>query len=67
MWRTVDNDGEVLECYVTKLRNKLTAKKFLIKTIRKNGSPKIIITDKLASYGATFREIGVSEQELFDG
>ena len=67
MWRTVDHDGEVLECYVTKLRNKLTAKKFLIKTIRKNGSPKIIITDKLVSYGATFREIGISEQELFGG
>ena len=31
LWRAVDHEGEVLECYVTKRRNKAVAKKFLIK------------------------------------
>ena len=30
-WRAVDHDGEVLECFVIKRRNKAAAKKFLIK------------------------------------
>ena len=64
MWRAVDHEGEVLECYVTKRRNKATAKKFLIQIMRKHGSPKIITTDKLASYGAAFREIGVVDRQL---
>jgi transposase-like protein len=57
LWRAVDHEGEVLECYVTRRRNKAAAKKFLIKAMRKHGSPKIITTDKLPSYGAAFREI----------
>ncbi|MDC3264896.1 IS6 family transposase [Planktomarina temperata] len=67
LWRAVDHEGEVLECYVTKRRNKAAAKKFLIKTMRKHGSPKIITTDKLASYGAAFREIGVADRQLCGG
>ena len=67
LWRAVDHEGEVLECYVTKRRNKAAAKKFLIKTMRKHGSPKIITTDKLASYEATFREIGVVDRQLCGG
>ena len=39
LWRAVDHEGEVLECFVTKRRNKAAAKKFLIKTMRKHGSP----------------------------
>ena len=31
LWRAVDHEGEVLECFVTKQRNKAAAKKFLIK------------------------------------
>ena len=34
LWRAVDHEGEVLECYVTKRRNKPAAKKFLIKTMQ---------------------------------
>ena len=67
LWRAGDHEGEVLECYVTKRRNKAVAKKFLIKTMRKHGSPKIITTDKLASYGSTFREIGVVDRQLCGG
>ena len=67
LWRAVDHEGEVLECYVTKRRNKSAAKKFLIKIMRKHGSPKIITTDKLASYGAAFREIGIADRQLCSG
>ena len=67
LWRAVDHEGEVLECFVTKRRNKAAAKKFLIKTMRKHGSPKIITTDKLTSYGAAFREIGIADKQLCGG
>ena len=67
LWRAVDHEGEVLECFVTKRRNKAAAKKFLIKIMRKHGSPKIITTDKLPSYGAAFREIGVVDRQLCGG
>ena len=49
LWRAVDHEGEVLECYISKRRDRHAAKKFLIKTMRKHGSPRIITTDKLAS------------------
>ena len=67
LWRAVDHEGEVLECFVTKRRNKAAAKKFLIKIMRKHGSPKIITTDKLPSYGAALREIGVVDRQLCGG
>ena len=63
----VDHEGEVLECFVTKRRNKAAAKKFLIKAMRKHGSPRIITTDKLQSYSAAFCEIGVAEKQLCGG
>ena len=54
LWRAVDHKGEVLECFVTKRRNKAVAKTFLMKTMRKHGSPNVIATDKLPSYGTAF-------------
>lgn len=38
LWRAVDHEGEVLESFVTKRRDKAAAKKFFIKTMRKHGS-----------------------------
>ena len=67
LWRAVDHVGEVLECFDTKRRYKATAKKFLIKAMRKYGSPRIITTDKLPSYSAAFREIGVVDRQLCGG
>ena len=67
LWRAVDHEGEVLECFVTKRRNKAAAKKFLVKTMRKHGSPKVITTDKLPSYRAAFREVGVADSQLCGG
>lgn len=67
LWRAVDHEGEVLECYVSKKRDKRAAKKFLIKTMRKHGSPHVITTDKLPSYRAAFRELGVADRQLCGG
>jgi len=67
LWRAIDHEGEVLESFVTKRRDKAAAKKFFMKTLRKYGSPKIITTDKLPSYRAAFRELGVADRQLCGG
>ncbi len=59
LWRAVDHEGEVLESFVTKTRDKKAALKFLKKAIRKHGQPQVIVTDKLRSYGAALKEIGI--------
>ena len=63
LWRAVDHEGEVLESYVTKTRDKKAALKFLKKAMRKHGSPEVIVTDGLASYGAALKEIGAAERQ----
>jgi putative transposase len=63
LWRAVDHEGEVLESFVTKKRDKKAALKFLRKAMRKHGRPEAIITDRLGSYGAALREIGASHRQ----
>src|SRR5210317_461212 len=58
LWRAVDHEGEVLESFVTKTRDKKAALKFLRKAMRKHGRPETIITDRLRSYGAALKELG---------
>lgn len=67
LWRAVDHEGEVLECYVSKRRDKNVARKFLTKIMRKHGSPKIITADKLPYYQAAFHEIGVAGRQFCCG
>jgi putative transposase len=54
----VDHEGEVLESFVTKTRDKKAALKFLKKTMRKYSRPDVIVTDRLRSFGAALRDIG---------
>jgi len=63
LWRAVDHEGEVLESFVTKKRDKKAALKFLKKAMRKYGNPEVIVTDGLASYGAALKEIGVADKQ----
>ena len=58
LWRAVDQEGEVLESYVTKRRNRKAALKFLRKTLKRHGKVEVIVTDRLRSYGAAMKEIG---------
>ena len=64
LWRAVDHEGEVLESYATKTRDKAAALKFIKKAIKRHGRPEVIVTDGLRSYGAALKEIGsVDRQE----
>ena len=58
LWRAVDHEGEVLEVFATKTRDKAAALKFLRKMMKCHGSPRAIVTDRLRSYGAAMKEIG---------
>ena len=64
LWRAVDHEGEVLESFVTKTRDRQAALKFLKKTLRTHGRAEAIVTDKLRSYGAALREIGAADQHV---
>src|SRR5436190_10462176 len=58
LWRAVDQDGNVLDILVQSRRNKKAAKRFFRKLLRElQYVPRVIITDKLKSYGAAKREI----------
>ena len=63
LWRAVDHEGEVLESFVTKTRDKKAALKFLRKAMRRHGRPEVIVTDKLRSYGAALKEIGATARQ----
>src|SRR5665647_1181670 len=63
LWRAVDHEGEVLESYVTKERDKAAALKFIKKAMKRHGRPQAIVTDRLRSYGAAMKEIGNSERQ----
>lgn len=68
LWRAVDSEGEVLDLLVQSRRDKAAALKLLRKLIKKQGlAPAVLVTDKLRSYGAAHRELGLSarhEQSL---
>ncbi len=58
LWRAIDQEGEILEAYVTKTKDNAAALKSLRKAMKRYGSPKVIVTDGLASCGAAMKEIG---------
>ncbi len=65
LWRAVDQEGEILESYVTKTRDKKAALRFMKKALKRHGSPAEIITDGLTSYKAAMRELGnTGKQEV---
>ncbi|MDK3073794.1 IS6 family transposase [Sedimentitalea sp. JM2-8] len=63
LWRAVDHEGEVLESFVTKTRDKKAALKFLKKAMRKHGCPDAFVTDLLRSYGAALKDIGLANRQ----
>jgi len=63
LWRAVDHEGEVLEFYVTKTRDKQAALTFLKKAIKRYGARRKVITDRLRSYGAAMKEIGNKDRQ----
>ena len=58
LWRAVDQTGIVLDVLVQRRRDKHAAKRLLRKLLKKQmRPPRVMITDKLASYGAAKREV----------
>jgi putative transposase len=58
LWRAVDQDGHVLDILVQRRRDKKAARKFFRKLLKGlTYVPRVIITDKLQSYGAAKPEI----------
>jgi len=63
LWRAVDHEGEVLESYVTRTRDKAAALKFMKKALKRHGSPEAIATDGLRSYKAAMTELGNDQKQ----
>ena len=64
LWRAVDHEGEVLEVFATKRRDREAALKFLKRAMKRYGKPHSIVTDRLRSYGAAMDVIGnAADQE----
>jgi putative transposase len=58
LWRAVDQDGHVLDILVQGRRDKKAAKRFFRKLLKGlTYVPRVLITDRLKSYGAAKREI----------
>ncbi len=58
LWRAVDHEGEVLESFVTRKRDKAAALAFMKKALKRHGKAEVIVTDGLKSYPAAMRDLG---------
>tara|TARA_R110002096_G_C14356279_1_gene703565 strand:+ start:65 stop:760 length:696 start_codon:yes stop_codon:yes gene_type:complete len=63
LWRAVDHEGEVLEAYVTKRRDRKAALRFLRKAMKRCGRPEAVVADKLPSYKAALRDVGNASRQ----
>ncbi|MBW6532508.1 DDE-type integrase/transposase/recombinase [Sphingomonas sp. RRHST34] len=63
LWRVVDDEGEVLESYVTRTRDKKSALALMKKAFKRHGSPKAITTEGLRFYGAALIGLGSREKQ----
>src|SRR6267378_5762803 len=61
LWRAVDHEGEILDVLLQRRRDRRAAVKLMRKLLRKQGfAPKRVTIDQLGSYGAAFRDLGLS-------
>jgi len=63
LWRAVDHEGELLESFVTKTRDRKAALKFLRKSLKRHGRADEIVTDRLRSYGAAPKNVGIRDRQ----
>ncbi|WP_415644269.1 IS6 family transposase [Sphingomonas antarctica] len=63
LWRAVDHEGEILESFITKTRDKSAALAFMKKALKRHGSPAAIVTDGLASYKAAMKVLGNTDKQ----
>jgi putative transposase len=61
LWRAVDSEGEVLDLLVQPKRDTASALRLMRKLLKKQGyAPDELVTDKLGSYGAARRDLGLT-------
>ena len=63
LWRAVDHEGEILESFVTKERDKAAALRFMRKALKRHGRPETITTDGLRSYRAAMTLLGNADRQ----
>ena len=68
LWRAVDAEGEVLDILVQPRRDKRAALKLMRQLLKKQGVvPTSITTDRLGSYRAALRDLGLQDRHLVGG
>jgi putative transposase len=67
LWRAVDQEGEIVESYVTRTRDKAAALKFMKKALKRHGSPEVITTDGLRLYRTAMSELGCEQKQEVGG
>ena len=63
LWRAVDHEGEVLEVFASKRRDRKAALAFLKRAMKRYGSPHSIVTDRLRSYRSAMKIVGLSGRQ----
>jgi putative transposase len=64
LWRAVDHEGEVLEVFATRSRDRKSALAFLKRAMKRYGRPEALVTDRLRSYGAAMKDIGIGRRQV---
>ena len=63
LWLAVDHEGKVLDVFTTKRRDRKAAVAFLKRAMKRYGRPRSIVTDRLPSYRAAMRIIGLMRRQ----
>jgi putative transposase len=65
LWRAVDSEGEILDVLVQPRWNKSAALKLMRKLVKNQGyAPRVLVTDKLPSYGCARRDLTLSARHV---
>lgn len=63
LWRAVDHEGEVLKVFAPKRRDRKADLAFLKRAMKRYGRPWSVVTDRLRSYPAAIKAIGVHRRQ----
>ncbi len=63
LWRAIYHEGEVLESFVTKTRDRKATLKVLKKVLKRHGRGEVFVTDLLRSYHAAMKELGLADRQ----
>jgi len=68
LWRAVDDEGEVLDIIVQPRRDRRAALKLMHRLLKRQGHiPDAVVTDRLRSYGAALRDLGLADRHVTGG